>query len=623
MPASTRLIGRLVSLISMTVFAALASPAMADSGKCKVELVAKLPVVMEGPRASVPVTFNGKQSRLWLDSGAFFNLMPKAKAVELGLTTEPLPSGFRVSGIGGSFAPELARVRDFGILGVTLHQMQFVVGGSDGGNGFLGANLLGVWDTEFDMAKGAVNIFKESGCNGMSMAYWGQGMSVGEARLLNGSTPSDNHIYVEVFVNGHPLRAVLDTGAPTSIIGRHAAEEAGIDLAAPQVVSSLGMAGFGSHRRQSWIAHTQSISIGGENIANSPIRVIDDAGDNREHDMLLGMDFLMAHHVIISRPQRRMFLTYNGGPIFSASTDGETGRKSTTVGQGLGASEQAADPTTADGFAGRASARLTKGDHAGAIADFTSAIALAPERADLLTHRAQAYGRSGKFDLAEKDVDAALAIAPHDHRLRIQRAHIELGRGNRSAALADVEAAAADTPKGSLDALPLVGLYERLGMADRGLALIDPVVDLHRNDVRYPSLLNARSWNRGLANADLDRALKDIDLAIRKVGPNAAMLDTRALIQYRRKDCAAAIADENAALEKNPQMAAALYTRGLARIASGDAGAGAQDVAAARRIRPKIDQGYVAYGLQAPGAKAQSAPDAQLFEPDGDDDTGE
>jgi len=604
---------RLVSCILLVavMLAVLSQPAQADVGKCKINLIAKFPVVMEGPRASVAVSFNGKESRVWLDSGAFFNFMPKAKAVELGLATEALPVEFRVSGIGGNFTLELARVRDFGVVGPTLHNMEFIVGGSDSGNGFLGAELFGVWDTEIDLAKGAVNLFKENGCNKVNMAYWGAGMSVGEARLLAGQYDKDYHIYVEVIVNGRPLRAVLDTGAPNSIIGRRAAERAGINLDAPQVVASLKISGVGVHQRQSWIARTQTISIGGEQISNSPIRVIDDDGDDLGYDMLLGVDFLMAHHVLISLPQRKMFLTYNGGPIFSASTDSEIGHLTTKRGANMGASEKAPAPRTVDEFAGRASGRLNNGDIAGAVTDFTDAIKLAPGRADLFAERAQAYARGGHPDLAAKDIDAALAITPHDHQLLIRRARIRLGKGDGAGALADVEVAAAGTPKGSLDMMSAVMLYERMGMADRGLALIDPAVDLHRDDSNYPALLNARSWNRGLANADLDQALKDINVAIKKSGPNPAMLDTRALVQFRRKDYAAAIADESAALDKKPKLAAALFTRGLARLASGDSSGGNVDIANARGIQPKIDHFYAAYGLLVPGTKLTTAPAAE------------
>lgn len=601
---------RIAGLVLASALATTGAPALAAAqGKCKVSMIAKLPVVMQGPRASVPVSINGQDERVWLDSGAFFNFMPKARAVELGLKTEPLPLGFYMRGIGGSYTPELARVRDFGILGITLHNMQFLVGGSDSGNGFIGANLLGRWDTEFDLAKGAVNIFEESNCGKVSMAYWGAGMAINEARLLNGDGDADKGIYVEVSVNGRPLRALLDSGAPTSILYRHAATRAGINLDAPEVVGSFQMSGVGANKRQSWIARTQTIAIGGEEIRNSPIRVIDDSGDTLNHDMLLGVDFLMSHHVITSRPQRIMFLTYNGGPIFSATTERELGRMETRA-ENMGAQEKTVDPKTADDFAGRASGRLLRGDAAGAIADYGEAIKLAPARAELYSGRADAYLHHGQGELAAKDIDAALAIRPDDYRLLTRRAQFKLRRGDMAGARADTDAAAAHLPRGSLAVLPVVSLYERLGAADRGLALIDAVVDLHRDDSEYPALLNARSWNRALANADLDRALKDIDTAIKKGGAMPGWLDTRALVQFRRKDFAAAIADETAALAKLPRLPAALFVRGLARLASGDSVGGKADLAAAREIQPAIDRRYAAYGLVDPaGSKAPAVQD--------------
>ncbi len=603
------------TLLSALV-AILSQPAAAGGGKCQMAVLVKFPVVMEGPRASVPVSFNGHDTRVWLDSGAFFNFMPKAMAVELGLHTEHLPAGFYVQGIGGSYTPELTRVHEFGIAGVTLHDMEFIVGGSDSGNAFLGANFLGHWDTEFDLAKGVVNVYTESNCDRVSLAYWGNGMAVGEARLFRGQYDKDFHIYVEVIVNGHSLRAMLDSGAPSSLIGRHAAQSVGIDLNSPQVVGSVKMSGIGSQQRQSWIARTQMISIGGEDIKNSPIRVIDDASDDRSHDMILGVDFLMAHHIIVSQAQRKMFLTYNGGPIFSATTDREIGHL-TTRAENMG-SEKAPDPKTADEFAGRASGRLTQGDVIGAIADFTDAIRLAPGRADLLDDRAQAYMRGRHPELAAKDIDAALVIAPNDYRLLTRRAQLKLGNGDKAGALADTEAAVTTLPKGSLDVMAIVSLYERMGMASRGAPLIDPVVDLHRDDSSYAVLLNSSSWNRGLGNYDLDHALKDINAALKKAGPIPAFLDTRALIQFRRGDYAAAITDEGAALDKMPKHPGALFIRGLSRLAIGDT-AGSADIASARESNPKIDLYYAPYGLIAPPSEQGKAATSTAARPAGAD----
>ena len=569
-----------------------------DAGKCKMGLAAKFPVIMEGSRASVPARFNGKEMRVWLVSGVYANFMSKAKAAELGLATEPVGADTFTRGTGSSFHPNVARVREFTVAGTTFHDTPFIIDGHDVGNAMLGANFLGTIDTEFDLAKGVVNLFKESGCR-MNMAYWASGMSIGEARLLSGTTEADHAIYVEVIVNGISLRAMLDTGAPDSVIERHAAERAGIKLTAQDTVASRTISGMGEHPQQSWIARGQTISIGGEEIRNSPIRVIDYTADNLGIDMLLGVDFLMAHHVLVSQPQRKMFLTYNGGPIFSATTERQIGHLNTRA-ENMGAGETAPDPKSADEFAGRASGRLARGDASAAIADFTAAIRLAPERADLLAGRADVYLRKGQGDLAAQDLDAALAIAPQDHRALFWRAIVKLGKADRAGALADTAAAAAATPKGSLDMLGIVTLYERLGLADLGLALLDPVIALHRDGSNYPSLLNARSWNRGLANTDLDRALADANAAIRQSSGNPAMLDTRALVQFRRKAYAEAIADETLALAKAPGSAAAFYVRGLARLASGDAAAGQADLAVARAIRPQIGEIYATYGLAPP-----------------------
>jgi hypothetical protein len=386
--------------------------------------------------------------------------MPKAKAVGLGLSIGPAPTGLYIAGTGGGFTPELATVRDFEFADAHLHNMQFVIGGSDVGNGVIGANWLGTWDTEFDLGKGAVNFFTESGCGHTNIAYWASGMTLNEARLLPGQGENDRIIYVEVFLNGHALRAVLDSGAPSTSIGRKAAARSGIDLDSPQVVASMKIGGIGSHLRQSWVARTSTIAIGGEQISNSPIRIVDDVKDQPDQDMLLGMDFLMAHHVMVSPVQHKMIFTYNGGPIFSVSTEREVGHLATRA-ENMGVTEHTEEPKTADDFAGRGTARLTRNDMIGAISDLTEAIRLAPGRADLLADRAKAYARGGHPELAARDIDAALTITPKDYRMLTWRAQIRLGKGDKVGALADADAAAAATPKGSLDIMPVVTLYER------------------------------------------------------------------------------------------------------------------------------------------------------------------
>jgi hypothetical protein len=36
------------------------------------------------------------------------------------------------------------------------------------------------------------------------------------------------------------------------------------------------------------------------------------------YDLILGIDFLAAHHLLVSHSQGKMYFSYNGGPVFHA-----------------------------------------------------------------------------------------------------------------------------------------------------------------------------------------------------------------------------------------------------------------------------------------------------------------
>jgi hypothetical protein len=64
------------------------------------------------------------------------------------------------------------------------------------------------------------------------------------------------------------------------------------------------------------LAPFSSFKVGDEEIRNPRLRV----GDTREGtDMLLGADFFLSHRIFVSNEQRKVYFTYNGGPVFSAS----------------------------------------------------------------------------------------------------------------------------------------------------------------------------------------------------------------------------------------------------------------------------------------------------------------
>jgi clan AA aspartic protease (TIGR02281 family) len=123
-----------------------------------------------------------------------------------------------------------------------------------------------------------------------------------------------SHIFTTITVNGVKMRAMLDTGAPGTVLSRAAAEKAGIDLTGPDAKADGVAHGIGIKGRNRWVVRLKTFDIGGETIANTPISVIDQDLDSE--DAIIGMDFFLSHHLLVSRSQSRIYITYNGGPIF-------------------------------------------------------------------------------------------------------------------------------------------------------------------------------------------------------------------------------------------------------------------------------------------------------------------
>lgn len=589
--------------------AVVAPPAWAAG--CVLGVMANLPVTMDGMRAEVPLKVNGRDTSFWLDSGAFFSIMPKSKAAELDLKLEAAPQGLYVLGIGGSASVQLTTIKTFGIVGQEVKNVQFLVGGSDSGNGLIGRNILALADTEFDLANGSVKLIKPHGCGKGAMTYWAPGKPSFSVPLQSGPNPADHLFKVIVNINGARVSAELDTGAPTSLLSRDAAERAGIDLSGAGAVPVTDISGLGRRSHGGWSVPVATFAIGDEQILRTHLRVIDGpiAVGEGSPDMLLGADFMMAHHIYVSREQGRMYFTYSGGHPFLTEKMAVAAPKRPSTAPlpaGLRAIEAVAatgaDPKTAEEFGRRGNARLTQGKVADGISDLTAAIRLAPDTASYYRDRAKAYFRSNEQAMARADVERALALDPkNDDMLRV-RAVIRFRQHDLVGALADTDAAARVTPPSSLEAIQVADLYERLHRPALGIPIYDAVIAIHRADSRLGDLLNGRCWLRALANVDLDKALDDCTRAIKRDGPKAAYLDSRGLVYFRKGQLDAAIADYDAALKLNPNQAWSHYFRGAAKIARGQVESGKADQAASLQVRPDIADEARAYGIAVPAA---------------------
>ena len=290
--------------------AAVASPASAD---CKLIQFAELPVVMEGNSPVISAKISGMDARLIADSGAFFSMLTPGSAAKFKLKVGPLPMGMTVRGVNGEADVGLTTVKDFGLVGATLHNWQFLVGGSrleSEADGVLGQNLLTAGDVEFDLAKGVIRLFKPEGCGGKPLAYWAlnQPYSVVD---LDPTRRNLNKIVASATVNGGRIKVLFDSGAYRSILSLRGARLAGVDRDKPGVEAAGVSGGVGRRLVDTWIAPFASFKIGDEEIQNTRLRI--GPVELEDEDMLLGADFFLSHRIYVSRNQGRIYFTYNGG----------------------------------------------------------------------------------------------------------------------------------------------------------------------------------------------------------------------------------------------------------------------------------------------------------------------
>lgn len=252
----------------------------------------------------------------------------------------------------------------------------------------------------------------------------------------------------------------------------------------------------------------------------------------------------------------------------------------------------AANPTEAGYLYGRASFFSGLRDHQRAISDLDAAVAL-DASADNFAARAAAKQAGG--DLAGAVTDARKAAELDPGAARTSGLAQLMGIAGQSAAalpLIDQALTQAGDQKPNLIGVR-AELLARLDRPKEGLEAMDALAGERPGDA---NVLNARCWFEGLWQIGLGQIAKDCDAAVNAADYSPAVLDSRALAQFRLGKFDAALADANAALGRNGGQDQTLLLRGIIRTKMGDAG-GATDIGEALRRRPGLKAEYAGYGL--------------------------
>jgi tetratricopeptide (TPR) repeat protein len=582
----------------------LATSAFADG--CKLVRFAEFPIAMVGLRPLMTARINDVDVQLAVDSGAFYSMMSAASAAELKLKTVPAPFGFYVRGAHGAADVSVATAKTFTLAGVPLHNIDFLVGGSEVGQGsigVLGQNVLHIADVEYDLGQGAVRLMKAEDCRKSNLAYWA-GNSMPYSVIDLASEPGQktqklSYTSSYAYIDGVEIRVMFDTGAWTSILSLKAAARAGIKPDSPGVVSAGQWHGIGKGTFATYIAPFASFKIGDEEIRNTRLRIGDI--DLPDVDMLIGPDFFLSHRIYVANSQRKLYFTYNGGPVFNLSsstrpvTEAAADASAPEPDKAGAATEDAAD------YSRRGAALAARREFDQALPALTRACELAPENPEYLYQRAMVYWELKQPTPAMADFDQSIKLRPNDLRTRIARAQLLLQRGDNDLAAADLNAADAIAPRQADERYQMAYAYQRADRLVPAIAQLTLWIDSHADDARLPEALNSRCWLRALAGTDLPLALKDCTTALKRADKStpfyARVTDSRGLVYLRMGEYDKSIADYDASLRINPKNAWSLYGRGIDKLRQQKTSDGDADIAQATAVWPKVTQEFKRRGI--------------------------
>jgi tetratricopeptide (TPR) repeat protein len=590
---SLRTAGRGLPLLLVAVAALLGSRAYAAG--CTLGRLAELPVTMNGLRPLVHAKINGTDALFIADSGAFYSSLTPTAAAQFKLRLVPAPFNFVVRGVGGDARSVwLTKVQTFTIFDLPVPNVDFLVLGNDldeGVAGLLGQNIFRIADVEYDLAKGAIRLMRPNDCKNSNLAYWVQKSQPYSVIDIDLATRLEPHTMGVAYVNGSKIRVIFDTGAATSGLTPQAAKRAGVSLDSPGVVAAGYGVGIGRNAVKAWIAPFASFKIGDEEIRNTRL-LIEELGMPGA-DMLIGADFFLSHRVFVASSQRKLYFTYNGGPVFNLE------QAPAAESAASAAADTTAEPTDAAGFARRGNAFTARHDYDHAIADLTRACELAPTEASYLYERGLAHWQNKEPDVALADFDAAIKLKPGDVPALVARASARADRHDpATGVLADLDAADGAAPKADPVRMRMGDLYEYIGQFQAAIAQYSKWIDAHQGgDVYMSRALSARCRARAWWGQELEQALADCNAALKLSPSTAAYLDSRGLVYLRQGQYDKAIADYDGALRSQPKDASSLYGRGVARLHQGHSAQGNADLAAAAALQPQIGAQMSQHGI--------------------------
>jgi hypothetical protein len=219
------------------------------------------------------------------------------------LHLQAIPAGHAL-GIGGSIQASLSFTRSFQIgrlrgkrFPLLISDINFPVG-AQSADGLLGADFLSSYDVDFDLALQRMDLFSVTGGCSAGAAFLDGPLF--HAPLLPSGHRLDFRPRVAVRIHGRRFVAMIDTGAPHTVMFRDAAFLAGLSMDMPGAQHLVAARGVGQRAVPAVQVTAPLIDVGDITVHNMPVEIIDQFASDDDADMIIGMDLLLRVHAWFS-----------------------------------------------------------------------------------------------------------------------------------------------------------------------------------------------------------------------------------------------------------------------------------------------------------------------------------
>ncbi|GBQ71439.1 hypothetical protein AA103196_2777 [Ameyamaea chiangmaiensis NBRC 103196] len=295
---------RTIARTSLTALALLTGCA-SEHGRCTLSTIGDLRVLNASRSPIVEAKINGHPVAFIVDSGAAASMVTDTAAESYDMTV--LPGWVHIRGIGGETTVGGAVAEELTLGSATARHVVFFTDfpgkrriGTLPVAGLFGSDFLLASDAiVFDLPDRKINLYQTSHCTRDTLPLWrGESYAV----PIDYDYGSNNHLAVRIRLNGHPIDAILDSGASSTVIAEDDARAAGVTRAELTQDLDGTLHGIDPHHPKSFAHRFDSLDIGPFHF-NRYVALVADT-----ERTLLGADFLRTHRVWIAPRDRVMYV---------------------------------------------------------------------------------------------------------------------------------------------------------------------------------------------------------------------------------------------------------------------------------------------------------------------------